>query len=241
MRSTRSGAARVELRRRLPRHVRGAWDQAPRPRPPAPGRGRGGLGPAPLPRPRRRPAGLGDHVLRAAGPAVGGEADFLIRLEPRGSRKIYIEVGADADAPPSRASFRAAAAHARFSATRRRGATVRSSGRLFNEWLDKSRADLALLTTELPTGPYPYAGIPWFSTAFGRDAIVTSLQTLWLDPSLARGVPSFLGPASGQGDLALPGYGPGKIMHETRKGEMADVARCRSASTTAVSTPRLCS
>ena len=138
-----------------------------------------------------------------------GQADFLIRLEPRGSRKIYIEVGADADAPPSRASFRAAAARARFSvrATRRRGATVRSSGRLFNEWLDKSRADLALLTTELPTGPYPYAGIPWFSTAFGRDAIVTSLQMLWLDPSLARGVLTLPRPASGEGDLALPGCG----------------------------------
>ncbi len=151
------------------------------------------------------------------------EADFLVRLEPRGHRKIYIEVAAEAEMRPSRARFRAAVARARFSvrATRRRGATVRSSGRLFNDWLDKSRADLALLTTELPTGPYPYAGIPWFSTAFGRDAIVTWLQMLWLDPSLARGVLSFLARHQAKETSPFQDAAPGKIMHETRKGEMA--------------------
>jgi glycogen debranching enzyme len=74
----------------------------------------------------------------------------------------------------------------------RRGARLHSSGRLFNEWLEKSRADLALLTTEFATGPYPYAGIPWFSTPFGRDAIITAWQVLWIEPSLAKGVLSYL-------------------------------------------------
>jgi glycogen debranching enzyme len=86
--------------------------------------------------------------------------------------------------------------------------------------MDKSRADLALLTTELPTGPYPYAGIPWFSTPFGRDAIVTALQMLWLDPSLARGVLSFLAVNQARETSRFRSSAPGKIMHETRKGEM---------------------
>jgi len=103
----------------------------------------------------------------------------------------------------------------------RRGARVRTSGELFDTWLQKSRADLALLTTDLATGPYPYAGIPWFATTFGRDGIVTALQMLWLDPSLARGVLSFLARHQATGTSAFADAAPGKVLHETRKGEMA--------------------
>ncbi len=103
---------------------------------------------------------------------------------------------------------------------RRRGARLKTSGRIFNECIDKSGADLALLTSDLDTGPYPYAGIPWFSTPFGRDAIITALQTLWLDPGLARGVLEFLAAHQAQEVSAFRDSAPGKIMHETRKGEM---------------------
>jgi glycogen debranching enzyme len=150
-------------------------------------------------------------------------ADLLVELEARGRKEIYLEVGLGSDPRPSRDRFRAAAAGARICVRRtlRRGATLRSSGRLFNEWMNKSRADLALLTTDLPTGPYPYAGIPWFSTPFGRDAIVTALQMLWLDPSLARGVLAFLAHHQAIETSPFQDSAPGKILHETRKGEMA--------------------
>jgi glycogen debranching enzyme len=103
----------------------------------------------------------------------------------------------------------------------RRGASISSASPLFSDWMDRSRADLALLTSELETGPYPYAGIPWFSTPFGRDAVITALQTLWLDPGLARGVLRFLAHHQAQEESAFLDAAPGKIMHETRKGEMS--------------------
>jgi glycogen debranching enzyme len=149
-------------------------------------------------------------------------AEFLVTVPKRDRKSLFLEVG-DQHAEPNRERFRASAARARFAMRdkRRHGATVHSSGRVFNDWLLRARADIALLTTDLETGPYPYAGIPWFSTAFGRDGVISALQMLWLNPALARGVLSFL--ASHQSTETSP-FGdsePGKIMHETRKGEMA--------------------
>jgi glycogen debranching enzyme len=150
-------------------------------------------------------------------------ASFQIEI-PRGRTvALYSEVGLEAAPAPSRARFRAAAAQALMLARRirLRGARLRTPSRLFNEWIDRSQSDLALLTTELPTGPYPYAGIPWFSTPFGRDAIITCLQTLWLNPALARGVLNFLARNQAHETSHFRDSAPGKIMHETRKGEMA--------------------
>jgi glycogen debranching enzyme len=151
-----------------------------------------------------------------------GRAEFNPVLPRRTQLALYVEVGADDAGTPGAARFREAAARARvcMRSRRRSGATIVSSGRLFNTWIDKSRADIALLTTDRPTGPYPYAGIPWFSTTFGRDAIVTSLQLLWLDPSLARGVLAFLARHQATQADAFCDSAPGKILHETRRGEV---------------------
>lgn len=150
-------------------------------------------------------------------------ADFYIAVTKRSRRTLYVEVGADDEDTPGAERFRAATARARFAmrSKRRHGATVYSSGRVFNDWIQRARADVALLTTELPTGPYPYAGIPWFSTAFGRDGVISALQMLWLNPGLARGVLSFLAQHQATETAAFSDAQPGKIMHETRKGEMA--------------------
>ncbi|HLY06549.1 MAG TPA: amylo-alpha-1,6-glucosidase [Rhizomicrobium sp.] len=153
---------------------------------------------------------------------AANRADFLVTLEPGGCFELHAEIGPEFTGLPDSARFRAGAARARFAmrGARRMGGSLKSSGRLFDDWTERSRADLALLTTQLPTGPFPYAGIPWFSTPFGRDAIITSLQILWLDPGLARGVLSFLASTQAHERSIFQDSAPGKIMHEARKGEM---------------------
>ena len=149
-------------------------------------------------------------------------ADFMFSLAPESRFQLYVEAGSHDSSTPSRERYRDCAARARWDmrSRRRHGARIMSSGRLFNDWLTKSRADLALLVTRMETGPYPYAGIPWFSTAFGRDAIITAWQILWFEPSLAKGVLAYLAAHQAEEVSAFRDSAPGKIMHETRKGEM---------------------
>jgi len=149
-------------------------------------------------------------------------AEFDLLLQRHDRLILYVEVAGICETTPDQARFRSAAARARVSMRRkqRRSARVRTSSGVFNGWIDKSRADLALLETNLETGPYPFAGIPWFSTPFGRDAIVTALQTLWIDPALAHGVLSFLARHQAREHSAFCDSAPGKIVHEMRRSEM---------------------
>lgn len=100
---------------------------------------------------------------------------------------------------------------------------IQSSNEQFNSWMKRSVADIHMMTVGNPEKDYPYAGVPWFSTVFGRDGIITALECLWADPSLARGVLHYL--AETQADKVDPASDaePGKILHEARRGEMAAV------------------
>ncbi|MBV8525338.1 MAG: amylo-alpha-1,6-glucosidase, partial [Acetobacteraceae bacterium] len=154
-------------------------------------------------------------------------AFFHLKLG-RGERAvIYLEIGCDragsAEQPIS--SFLVLMRKARQEMRRgaSRAAAITTANHIFNEAMCRSISDLTMLVTDTGQGPYPYAGIPWYSTAFGRDALITALQTLWLDPAIAQGVLSYLADHQAQELNPAADAEPGKILHEVRHGEMAEL------------------
>jgi glycogen debranching enzyme len=149
-------------------------------------------------------------------------AVYELRLAPGEARPIFLTAGCnEAEARPT--PFLRALLQARRElrkATRGR-TSVETSNELFNEMLCRSAADLEMLMTDTPEGRYPYAGIPWFSTTFGRDGLITALQMLWWSPDVARGVLRRLAAYQAKTTDAAADAEPGKILHEMRGGEMA--------------------
>ncbi|SHJ05707.1 amylo-alpha-1,6-glucosidase [Pseudozobellia thermophila] len=101
---------------------------------------------------------------------------------------------------------------------------IRTANEHFTHWIHRSKADLVSLMADTPTGKYPYAGVPWYNTAFGRDGIITALQTLWVAPRLSKDVLLFLADQQATSLNESIDAEPGKILHEIRGGEMAAMA-----------------
>ena len=155
---------------------------------------------------------------------VGAEARYTITLPARGEATFFLTVRCEADGGevPRLAYENAfAATQDALRSARARVSDVYTSNEQFNDWLNRSLTDIAMMVTDTPHGPYPYAGVPWFSTPFGRDGIITALECLWLNPGLARGVLAYLAATQAHTTNAAQDAEPGKILHEARRGEMA--------------------
>jgi glycogen debranching enzyme len=149
------------------------------------------------------------------------EADFELALQAGESRTLFFTVACRGEGTVGPGNFfkhLRAANHARRSGS---AATVETSNEVFNEAMRRAMADLNMLTTRTSEGSYPYAGIPWFSTTFGRDGLLTALQMLWCDPSIAKGVLRRLAAFQATEFDPRSDAEPGKILHEMRGGEMA--------------------
>lgn len=98
---------------------------------------------------------------------------------------------------------------------------LHSDNDVFNALVDRALADLRVLIDEVPGGLFPAAGIPWYSVPFGRDSLITGLQTLLFRPSIATGTLRYLARFQGKEVNDWHDEEPGKILHEMRQGEMA--------------------
>ncbi|MGY8661972.1 amylo-alpha-1,6-glucosidase [Bradyrhizobium sp. UFLA05-109] len=150
-------------------------------------------------------------------------ATWQLELEPHHTKSLFVAVSCNRPQTlkPVR-FFPAMLAHRREMRSCTAGTTsIETSNNIFNEVLCQAMADLNMLMTDTPQGRYPYAGIPWYSTTFGRDGLITALQLLWIDPRVARGVLRRLAHFQAKATDPLADAGPGKILHEMRGGEMA--------------------
>jgi glycogen debranching enzyme len=151
-------------------------------------------------------------------------ACFVIELPPGGDCRIEATVSCDSGSayfcvPSHNESLQAI--ETELAADRDSRVELTTDNEQFNDWINRSAADLQMLTTHTRYGPYPYSGVPWFSTPFGRDGLITALQTLWCQPVLARGVLAFLAATQAEHTDPASEAEPGKIIHELREGEMA--------------------
>jgi glycogen debranching enzyme len=87
---------------------------------------------------------------------------------------------------------------------------------------ERSLVDLQALRVVLPSGHIvPAAGLPWFMAVFGRDSLISGIQTLAVDPSLARGALRALAEYQAKVDDPFRDAEPGKIPHEIRHGRLS--------------------
>lgn len=150
-------------------------------------------------------------------------ASFEFELGPNERGSLFVSVLCEDRNQPRPNQFASAFRdHRRYIRAKLSGvATVNCSNELFNEVCRRSTSDVYMLISRTRYGLYPYAGIPWYSTAFGRDGIITAMLTLWVDPTIAKGVLIYLAATQSKIFDAKADAQPGKIMHETRNGEMA--------------------
>jgi glycogen debranching enzyme len=168
---------------------------------------------------------------------TAAQARYTLHLEPRAEASLHLEInceeGLPADASARRARLGRSSRHAscyedaakasadELAQSRDDDPKIVSSNEQFNLWVNRSISDLYMMETKTRYGRYPYAGVPWFSTVFGRDGIITSLEYLWYEPSVARGVLGYLAATQADSVSDAQDAQPGKIVHEMRHGEMA--------------------
>jgi glycogen debranching enzyme len=162
----------------------------------------------------------------------GGIIRFPIGLEH--GETWTLEVGVqpllDGDAPLAADEFGPHRAEERRRAEESLAEWNARTPELRSRWADldetwrRSVADIAALRMQVAGydfGRLPAAGTPWFMTVFGRDTLITCLQSMIFGPELSRAALRVLAALQSDEDDAERDAEPGKIIHEMRRGKAA--------------------
>jgi glycogen debranching enzyme len=152
-------------------------------------------------------------------------ACFRMRLGPYQTRllSLTVEPVVEGEPAPEPKEFDGAVHELRrsYEAWERECTQVVTDNELFNELLHRGLRDLRALYTPVDGGGIVAAGIPWYVTIFGRDALVSSHQLLTVNPRLASEALRLLAARQGTTRDDWRDEEPGKILHEVRQGELA--------------------
>src|SRR5436853_5572360 len=154
-------------------------------------------------------------------------ASYQVELAPRGSQQVRVSLNVTTSEPRKRAARRPTGIKLEESLERAGGwreqaTKVHTNSLLLSRVMDRSLSDLRMLRCTLDGGAsYFAAGVPWFVALFGRDSIITALQTLAYDLGIAEHTIRLLAKYQGKELNPWREEEPGKILHELRVGEMA--------------------
>jgi glycogen debranching enzyme len=154
-------------------------------------------------------------------------ANFNLEMAPYGTKEINVEaIMTMGSVPIIRQEYAEARKESEASYDRwQRGLTrISTDSEPMNNAIDTCIMDLRSLIINTKEGLLvPAAGIPWFDTIFGRDSLITSFQTLMLNPGLSASTLRYLTLYQGAGVDTVTEGQPGKILHEIRGGELASL------------------
>ena len=153
------------------------------------------------------------------------QAVFHLNIEPGKAEEIGVAIAVDRPAGPGRGSTQQSMLSVGESHSRWKESSthVLTGNEMFNAALDRSIADLRVLWTDRGPGlSYISAGVPWYDTLFGRDSALAAMMSLAVRPELARDVLRCLTRLQGKVVDPTREEEPGKIVHEVRRGEMAN-------------------
>ena len=153
---------------------------------------------------------------------ASNRAVYRLTLAPGGSHGIDITISASTREDPPSATIAARSLRASAYGLAAETARVKTDNDAFAALVEQSVADMRMLLTDTPQGAVPYAGVPWFVAPFGRDSIIAALQLLPYNAEVAAGTLRFLAAWQGRVRDDFRDEEPGKILHEYRRGEMAN-------------------